>query len=184
MKYVTFEASFETCPNCYVNMRQALKRIGELNPYKIKRTTLKGGIRLPKKKLKDKDFINRGILNVRYALNRNLGKSGKFSNRMIIKSSQLKKKDIEGVFQFKTSIPGKDFAKIVAKTYIILWNFDSKFCQQLIVDERTDVYQPRITNNSNAFIAIAPIQTNIIVRGSTILSKGEETRTFIQKITK
>ena len=184
MKYVTFDASFELCPNCYVNMRQALKRIGELDPYGIERTTLKGGIRLPKKKFKDKDYINRGILNVRFALNRNLGKSGKFSNRMIIKSSQLKKKDLDGVYQFTTSIPGKDFVKIVAKTFFILWSFDPQFCQQLIADEYADMYLPKIKNNNNAFISMVPIQTNIIVRGSTSVTQGEEVRAYIKDIIK
>lgn len=104
---------------------------------------------------------------------------------MIIKSAQLKKKDLDGIYQFKTSIPGKDFVKIVAKTFFILWSVDPQFCQRLIEDERTDIYLPKITNNNNnAFISIAPIQTNIIVRGSTSLTKGEEIRTCIKDIIK
>lgn len=184
LKYITFEAGFETCPNCYINMRMALKRIGEINPFKIKRTSIKGGIRKPETRFRERDYIKRGILNIRYVLNRNLGKSGKFSNRMIDKSSQLKRKDIEGICYLRTSIPGKDFAKIVATTYIVLWSVDPQLCLKLIQDECIDPYQPKITNKNDVFVAIAPIQTNIIVRGSTNFQKGEEIRKYLLTVTR
>lgn len=188
MKYVPFCSGFEISPTCFANMFKALERIGEIDPFSIKKTTLYG-IRKEKDILSKKDKINRGILTVRKALNRHLGKSGKYTNRMIRKTATIKSKEEstndKTIYWLTTSLPKKDDAiKIVATTYNILWTFDHSCCCDLLNGEISDGYKPKIEIKNTVLKTLVPIQTNIVVRSKPETKDGEYIKTLFKNISK
>lgn len=183
MKYYNFEAWFDRYPCSCNNMRKALHRIGEINPFEIKRLSLSNGRKCPKN-LSERKYVKRGVLNIRSALNGNLGKSGKFSNRMITCLLSVKQRGKDGDFYLKTTIPKKEFAKIAATIFCVLWNQDSMYCERLLLDEQKDIYSQKILNNCRALCAIVPIQTNIIVRSAPAVQEARDLRENIARITR
>lgn len=146
--------------------------------YGIERTTLKRGAKKSEQHFKDKDYISRGVLNVRYALNRNLGKSGKYSNRMILETAKIHKyaNRNNASYRMWTKVPNDGYVKIVAKIYTLLYTIDSSCCEFLMQRENVAGYRPKIQNNSRVFSTVVPIQTNIIVRSQPETEHGKKLR--------
>ena len=140
MKYLSVEVAFDRIPASKNNFLLALKRIGEIDPKNIKRTTLRYKF-AQKTKFTDSDFIKRGILNVRKVLNSNLGKNGKYKNRMFKSISGIKVREKENKHYCWAHIPHSEYTDIVNATYILLKQFDSKYCAYLLNLERNDDYK-------------------------------------------
>ena len=166
MKYYSFMFCYERIPACLSNFCEALKRIGEINPFNIQRVTIKRLVRRNAVELTDNYFLKRGILNVRFYLNKHLGKSGKYSNRMVLKSAQLYcyESKQEGVVDIQTILPVKEFLKIVEATYTLLRQNDLNFCNHLLSIQSKDVdFYGKKANKSKELKTICPIQTNIVL---------------------
>lgn len=183
MKYYCFEAWFDRHPCSCDNMKKALRRIGEINPFEVKRLSLANGQKCVEN-LSERKYIKRGVLNIRRVLNRNLGKNGKFTNRMFMKLFGVKQREAHGNFYLKATIPKREFAKIVTTVFCVLWGQDPDYCEQLLFDELEGQYSPKILNNSRALCAIAPIQTNIVVRSAPMVQEAEELRRATVKLTR
>lgn len=181
MKYVSFCADFSTYPVCYKNMKLALRRLGELDPLDVKKTTL-NGIRVQKTNLSEKDLFNRGVLTVRKALNRNLGKSGKYTNRMIRKTSKINAKEKDGILYLTTSIPKKDTKRIISITYTMLWAFDNNYCISLLNTESNAEYKEKLDIKNVLLKTIFPIQTNIILRSQPETAIGKEIKEHFREV--
>ena len=166
-KYYTFKHDYDTIPNSKNNFIKALKRIGQRDPEKIEKTKLCGRKPKPGEKLKDKEYIGRGILNVRKKLNRHLGKSGKYTNRMIRLCAEIELVKTENNLSWlKAKLPYKDYKKIVSATYNILRECDKKYCTELLSCEREDKYIQKDFYKNQKYKTVAPIQTNMIIRTS------------------
>lgn len=167
MKYLYSEVDYPNDVNCKNNLFQAYKRIGELDPYNVKRFTL---MRKPSKKNalqsrpSDNQLIQRGILNVRRRLNHNLGKSGKYTNRMLMRTANVKMIIKNGNLWMGSSVPKMDYLHITIETYLILQKYDWDYCKKLLGIEKNDTYPSQDINRHLATKVITPIQTNIFLR--------------------
>ena len=181
-KYYTFTQDYLNFPESVFNFKKALKRIGELDPKHIEKTSLFGRKPDKDKKLKEGQLIGRGILNVRFVLNRHLGKSGKYSNRMIRLSSEAIINETDSSFWIKSKLPKADYKKIVYNTYNILKDCDESYCLKLLNIENKDKYPYQDYHNDMKMKSIAPIQSNLIIR--TIKGKTEAITTFAKEFRK
>ena len=175
MKYIPAEVEFPNDVISKHNMRLAYKRLGEINPYKVKRHERKKSHR--NIKLSDGKLIHLGMLNVRKRLNRHLGKSGKYTNTMLKKTAKVTSKIKNGVLYLGTSVPKDAYIKIVLETYLMLWQYDQACCLHLLSIEAADTYPAKETNQQVPTKALTPIQTNIYLRSA---GRTEETEKFIK----
>ncbi len=178
MKYCTLRACYaKTLISC-CNFRKALIRIGELDPFDIKRTNLKRNRILKKEHgMTEKDYLNRGILTVRRYLNGNMRKNGKYSNKMIRLTStvcqEFSKTEKKPSGYYKVKLPKKDYIKISLATYTLLFQNDRKLCDELLKDTHSDSID---TFGKDAVYTVAPIQTDIVRRST---GRTEEIQAFI-----
>lgn len=133
MKYYSVNVDYPQLLLCHKNMRDALVRLGELDPYSVKRHTLKNK---GKKNIKiiseeNKNF-KRGILNVRRALNCSLKQSAKYSNKMISRIATARYLEENNIYYFTFVFPGKSFVKIIKTTYDLLYKHDPSCCKELL----------------------------------------------------
>ena len=159
LKYCNLEVEYHTIMLSSENFRKALVRIGELDPFDIKVTTFHYN-HLSKKSneaMNVKDYFKRGVLNVRYYLNRHKGKSGKYTNQMIECAARIEQDEL--TLKCKIKVPKKDYINIAVATYIILWQWDRAFCQNLLFLTAGD---PIEQNRQIAVQTIAPIHTDIV----------------------
>lgn len=164
-KYYTFKHNYKNKPASCENFREAIIQIGKKDPYNVKRTKLVGCPPINTYDFTEKDYFNRGVLNIRKHLNTHLGISGKYTNRMIRLSSEFKIIiDDDKIIWIKTMLPKKDFKVIVSATYNILRKCDKQFCEKLFKIEEGDAYEMKDFYKSSKFKTIAPIQTNTIIR--------------------
>ena len=181
MKYYQYKHDYKNIPNCKNNLKKALKRIGELDPFSVKRTTLSRHKQVANT-LTDKQLFNRGVLNVRLALNRNLGKSGKYSNRMIKMCATVKTEELADYsYYLSAKLPQMDYIKIVQTTYTILWQFDRPFCEQLFSIEKSDSYPFKDRYKNPVFKSTAPIQTNLIIRSTGRTQQSQKFISFVKE---
>lgn len=159
MKYYNLTGSFDKKLISHNSFKKALKRIGELNPYDIKRATLKVNhtTNTTSGHLTKKQLYNRGVLSVRRKLNGHLGKSGKYTNRMIKKTAEIRTIDKK---TYSTKLPKYDYLKIAKATYFLLQQYDEKYCQALFKDADND----NINIECPYLKTTAPIQTEIVKR--------------------
>lgn len=169
MKYLPLEAEFNKVPACIVNMEEALFRLGQINPHNISPRKACWDLasiesnRIPRYKL-----IKMGILNVKKTLNGHLGKSGKYTTKMISQTAHIRTTQKEnGVWILSTRIPAREFIAIVVKIYLELWTYDKSYCYKLLNIESHDNYPGQKLFDEIAMKVIAPIQANII-----FLTKG------------
>lgn len=182
-KYFTFRQDYDKVPKSQENFIKALKHIGMKDPEKIVKTSLYSLKPDPEEKLTDKEYIGRGILNVRKVLNRNLGLSGKYKNRMIRFCAEIETVKIEnGNVWLKAKLPYKEYKKIVDTTYTILKKCDKQYCNKLLQEEEKDFYIQKNFYRNRKFKTIAPIQTNMIVR--TNKGKTEQITEFTEEFKK
>lgn len=164
-KYYVFKLDYDKMPESKNNFNKTLKRLGQKDPKGIVKTSLHGRKPNPGKKLSDKQYISRGILNVRKELNRHLGKSGKYTNRMIYLSAQVEICRIEdNKVYLKSKLPYKAYKKIVSATYNLLKKCDNSYCKELQNIEQNDTYLQNKIYKSIKYKTVAPIQTNMIIR--------------------
>lgn len=173
---------FKVCKNEILrsdkNFRKALRRIGELDPLNVKRSTLKVThlTVFKTEDMKERQLINRGILNVRKKLNRNLGKSGKYTNSMIQSCSKIKVEHDGDYHTYFAKLPIKEFLKITIETYILLWQCDEQFCDQLLSLVDKDISE-LISIRPLPLRTTAPVQTDLIIQGGK--GKNKEVEDFI-----
>lgn len=181
MKYLFSEASYLNRLNCENNLFEAYKRLGELDPFNIKKyklTILKKD-KKASDELTDKQLIQRGILNVRKALNRNLGKSGKFSNKMLRKTAEIVVRTSNNTIYLGADLPKKSYIKITNMVYNMLYVHDPDLCTSLLNIESKDDYPAQDMNRFDSTKAITPIQTNICLRSD---GRTDEAREFFDSI--
>lgn len=164
-KYYTFEYEYGELPFSRNNFVKAIKRLGIINPNKIKKTSLHGMAINDSVSLSSQQKFNRGILNIRKELNTHLGTSGKYTNRMIKFSSWYKiiEKNDEYV-KIKTKIPKKEFKNIVETTYKLLQENDLDYCKKLQDIEAKDYIPTKGIIKKNIYRIIAPLQTDALIR--------------------
>lgn len=132
---VTFNVN-DALMACRDNLRKALIHIGKQNPLQVKQFSLKFNKKLTEshKTLNEKHYLSCGILNIRKKINTNLGKCGKFSNRMI-RFMLLKQYESGANLDFDAKevikIHQKMFVKIAKAIAEILHDIDSDFANEL-----------------------------------------------------
>lgn len=164
-KYFCVRYVYDVVPMSQQNFRKALKRIGQKDPWKIRKTRLHGKVPRLGAILSEKDYINRGVLNVRKELNRHLGESGKYTNRMISFCSKVTciKAD-DGTIWLRAKLPLKEYKRIIEATYKLLNQCDSGLSKSLLQYEKEDKYFMQNFYKSRCYKTVAPIQTNMIIR--------------------
>ena len=173
MKYISLEVAFNRVPASKDNFLLALKRIGEMNPKNIKRTTLRYKFAL-KTDFTDSDYVKRGILNVRKVLNSNLGKNGKYKNRMFKSISGIKVREKGNEYYCWTHIPHSEYTDIVNATYMLLRQVDPKYCDYLLSLERNDGYKVKAEIKKLFLETTAPVQTHVVLMSrSTFFNKHQ-----------
>lgn len=173
MKYISLEVAFNKVPASKDNFLLALKRIGEIDPKNIKRTTLKYKF-AQKTEFTDSDYVKRGILNVRKVLNSNLGKNGKYKNRMFQFISGIKVREKGNEHYCWTRIPHSEYTDIVNATYKLLKQVDSQYCDYLLNLERNDVYKVKAEIKKIFLETTAPVQTHVVLMSlSTFFNKNQ-----------
>lgn len=178
-KYYSFKHDYDAEPISKENFTKALRRIGQKDPKEVIVTKLGGKKPALGAQLTDKEYINRGILNIRKSLNGHLGLSGKYTNRMIRLSSTVDKlKSDSGTVWLKSKLPKKDYIKIVEATYKLLEKCDKQLCKDLLNAEKQDKYIQQGYYKAKCYKTIAPIQTNMIIR--TAVGKTERITAFAQ----
>ena len=186
MKYIKLEVNYSSVPLSKNNLKKAFKELGRIDPLCIKKYTLKRTHRDKKvdfEHLNDKQLISRGILNVRKSLNGNLGSHGKFSNRMIRKTSEIKEhKTQDNKTYLITQLPYKDYLKITLHTYFLLYQYNKEYCKKLLEIENNDNYEFQSYNKSVATKTITPIQTNIVIRSKCDEQIKKEFVAFIKSV--
>ncbi len=167
MKYLSVHVAFDEVPNTINNFKNALKRIGELDPENVRRTTLRKGY-TKKEDFSEKDYINRGVLNIRKLLNSNLGKNGKYTNRMILLLSDIKVSNRNKQIHCLTRVPHADYINIVKTTYRLLNAIDKEFCYELLNNELQSTYRPKAKIKKESLRTTAPVQTHIILMSDSV----------------
>lgn len=162
MKYLHLTTGFSKIPMSLGNLGRAIQRIGEIDPYRIKRTTLKRKC-TNINQLSDKEFFYRGVLNIRKRLNRHLGKNGKCTNKMIILISRVYEMFDDEQLYLIAHVPYATYVKIINATYEILKEIDPMFCNCLLETELTDNYMPKADIKKVSLESMAPVQTHIIL---------------------
>lgn len=182
MKTIPFEVDFVNYPVCANNMREALIIIGRIDPFKIRRTTLKRNNE-HRTFMSDYAYLNRGVLNVRYALNRNLGKGGKYTNRAIRQTLKITRRQGNTLY-LKARVPNKtrDYVKLLTTIYTILWNYSPSNCERLLLRELENQYSPRVDIKNLVFKSVSPIQTNIIMRSSPMTDESKALQDEISRL--
>lgn len=167
MKYLYFDWQYKGMPVSENHFEEALKRIGEINPYVINTNRLFKNSKSKAREMREIDHFNLGVLNVKRRLNGHLGKSGKFTMTMIRKSAKIKhSKHDENTLII--SVPKKDYIKIALATYMLLWENDRDFCKKLLTTAERDSSLLIEENKQIAMKTVAPVHTDIIIK-----SKGK-----------
>ena len=159
----------------------ALQRLGELDPFDIKKTTLLG-VKQATMNLSEKDLFNRGVLTVRKYLNRHLGKSGKYTNRMIKKTARILAREADGCVYLTANLPKKDTLKIVSATYMLLRTYDKAYCTLLFNTETNDIYKEKLHIKSTLLTTVFPIQTNIVLRSKPATDIGINIKEYLKEV--
>lgn len=182
-KYYSFKYDYDCLPKSKDNFRNALMRIGEKDPKRIRKTSLNGRKPDQNEELSDKKLVNRGILNVRKELNRHLGKNGKYSNRMIKFCSEVAFVETnEKAIWLKAKIPHEAYSEIIRAAYKLLEDCDIAYCKNLFETEKHDKYIYQDFYSNEMFKTTAPIQTNMIIR--TFKGNTEEIVTYANEFRK
>lgn len=182
MKYTNLEVDYTKTPFCKENLLRALFEIGKNDPMNVERYTLKRkhNNENMNSELTERQLIKRGVLNVRMYINRNLGKNGKVSNRMIYKMSNVREKILKsGEILLAVKLPHDQFMRIAGATYILLYNCNPYECKRLLHLEENDEFSFKKANNNIVLRCVVPIQTNITIRA---IGKNEKAEKFIQYI--
>ncbi len=167
MKFLYFDWHYKVLPVSENHFEEALKRIGEINPYAINTNKLFKHPKSKSREMREIDYFNLGVLNVRRKLNGHLGKSGKFTMTMIRKSAKIKhSKHDENTLII--SVPKKDYIRIALATYMLLWDNDRAFCKKLLTMTENDELLMTEKNQQIAMKTVAPVHTDIIIK-----SKGK-----------
>lgn len=177
MKYLNLVLYTNIIPTCIDNFSQIVCRIGEINPENINCTSLFRKYNKEEMQPTKSNYFKMGILNLRKNLNRHLGHSGKYSNRMIRKISNISKKRIsQRSFLLKESVPHAEYINIVKMAYKILYEIDPMMAADLYKMHENDNYDGKATS-SICFGTVAPIQTSIILSAVCI---GNEKFEFLR----
>lgn len=176
--YIKITANFSQSISKH-NMRKALIAIGKHDPMGVKRYYLfkiQQYVRFKSDSaITDKDYLRRGILNIRKKLNSNLGKSGKFSNNMIFKmlfnDVATTNNNRETVY-----INYEMFISIVRTICVMLYNCDAQLAEELLLIAQNDrtVAGLMRTPRGKCFKTVAPAPTNEIIAGTYIGAHKEE----------
>lgn len=167
MKYLYFDWQYKVRPVSEKHFEEALKKIGKMNPYGISMNRLFKNSKSKVRDIRELDYFNLGVLNVKRRLNGHLGKSGKFTMTMIRKVAKIKhsKHDDNTLI---ISVPQKDYIKIALATYMLLWENDRGFCKKLLTTAERDSSLLIEENKQIAMKTVAPVHTDIIIK-----SKGK-----------
>lgn len=167
MKYLYFDWQYKVTPVSENHFEEALKKIGKMNPYGISMNRLFKNSKSKVRDIRELDYFNLGVLNVKRRLNGHLGKSGKFTMTMIRKVAKIKhsKHDDNTLI---ISVPKKDYIKIALATYMLLWENDRVFCKKLLTTAERDSSLLIEENKQIAMKTVAPVHTDIIIK-----SKGK-----------
>ncbi len=179
MKYYTVSVDFPQLLLCYENMKEALVRLGELDPYCIKRHTLKNkGKKNIKAISEENKNFKRGILNVRRALNCNLKRSAKYSNKMISRIATALFREENNIYYFSFLFPGKSFVKIIKTTYALLYKYDPNYCKDLLEQAVWEWHFERFTEVARTLV---PLHINALQRSemNKKIPAAEEAKSFI-----
>lgn len=160
MALINVQSTFTNIPACYNNMYLAIKRIGELDPYKINRTTLRKTHK-EKQYWTERNYFQCGVLNLLKVLNGGLKKRGKFSINMINRICKLKRSKGDGVVEVTARFPhnGQKYCQLVRAIYKILWDNDREYCIELLGYTNKS---PIVLVNSFTYRIAAPVHTEII----------------------
>lgn len=178
-KCIPYEGDFDKIPDSFPNTYDALIRLGELAPERVKRKVL--GNKYNQMALSDiskKVLYKMGISCVRLYLNRHLGKSGKYSNRLIKTISNLKSNtSSNGKIHIISMVPKKEYFKVISAIYCLLWAFDYDYAQLLLgrYNQNTVIY-------NNALKCVIPIHTNLVIRSQPERVDGKELKRYILHI--
>lgn len=164
MKYYRFPNSYGVIPNSKINMSEALIKIGEYNPNKIRLEKYSFGYRkkVDKSVMSRKHRLTLGILNVKLKLNGHLGSSGKFTMRMIRMTASVKK-DKKSKNTLIAVLPKDGYKEIVKATYTILYELDKKYCLQLFDRQKHDGLFTSGVCNRESLLTVAPVQTHCVI---------------------
>lgn len=179
MKYISLGANYSILPMCMNNMKLALKRIGEANLFNISLWRVRKNRASNVMPLSDNQLIKLGILNVKKQLNRNLGKNGKFTGRMIRKTASIKQNQSDDSNELITTFPRNDVIRIVIATYNLLYAIDANCCTKLLEVVESDDYNGKELNRNLQTRTIWPIQSNIIIRS---VGKTKEDKAVINSL--
>lgn len=179
MKYISLSANYAILPMCMKNMKFALKRIGEANLFDVPLWRVRKNRAGNVKPLSENQLINLGILNIKKQLNRNLGKNGKFTGRMIKKTASIKHYKSADAIELITTFPRNDFISIVIATYNLLYTIDANYCSKLMEIVESDDYEGKELNMNLQTRTICPIQSNIIIRS---VGKATEDKAVINNL--
>ena len=163
MKYSYFDWHYKGVPVSENHFEEALKRIGEINPYAISTKKLFNTPKSKSREMRAVDYFNLGVLNVKRRLNGHLGKSGKFTLTMIKKTAKIKHSKHDD-HTLLISVPKKDYIKIALATYMLLWENDRDFCKKLLSTAEKDSLLLIDKNKQIAMKTVAPLHTDIIIR--------------------
>ena len=182
MKYYKFQKSYGKMPNSMFNMKDALCRIGEINPYNINLAKYSSSYREnpDKNNVKRKQLVYLGILNVKRRLNGHLGPNGKFTIRMIRLTATPKKKGNNSNV-IKTVIPKVDYIRIASLTYDMLWQKDRLYCLGLLNKEKNDNLFAKEICSRTSLLSVVPVQTDCIISND---GRTERIKDFIEYVKK
>lgn len=159
---------YRISPQCLDNCKNALIRIGEINPLNVKARALDYSTNSSIKS----QLLKIGIMNVRKRLNTNLGQNGKYSMRMIRSLANTKVKYYENEDPYIcTKIPDREYVAIITAIFSLLDKIDKQFCDALLHCESISEYIGKNQFNGRKYKVTAPVQTGM-VKGAQ--GKGSE----------
>lgn len=179
LKCIPFEGDFDYIPLSLFNTYEALLKLGELAPERVKRKVLgKNYNSIQTNELHEKELFKLGVLYVRLSLNRHLGKSGKYKNRLIKMVAQAKLRTTsDGKIHIICMVPKKDYFRIITCIYCLIWELDRNFTDSLECK-----YNETVAINSPMLKCVIPIPTNIVLRSVPENKSGNELKHYIQYI--
>ena len=178
-KYVPFEGDFKQIPSSIDNMRQALIRLGKFAPDRVIRKAFGRNYKKVKiDELPEPMLFKLGILYVRLSLNKHLGKSGKYKNKLIIRVAQAKiRTTSDGNVHIICMVPKKEYFRITSCIYNLLHAMDCDFLTSLM-----DIYNEDVKIKNPVLKAVIPIHTNIVLRSIPQNNSGKFLKRYIKSI--
>lgn len=176
LKCVPFEGDFNNIPSSLSNTYDALLKLGELAPDRVKRKVLgKNYSKIIITELPHKVLFKLGILYVRLSLNRHLGKSGKYTNRLIRMVAISKTYTTpDQKIHIISMVPKKEYFKVISCIYCLLRGLDYNFSNSLECR-----YSESVEINNPVLKCILPIPTNIVLRSVPERNDGKKLKKYI-----